>query len=607
MPVTLSDRSIRAAYKTLGKSITGNNKASLADLDKILADVADRSGLALTDAKTQLKQAVSTQEKLAIVKEGMSATEKADLTAILDGDVPLEAEAKRFLEQLVGRTPVNQPHGKGPVDISSMKLVGGKVEIAGSAAPNVTVEALNLSEIPTKRLFDDDTFVLGTTDADGKLSGKTDLKAGDWLRIRTRDKDGKTSDWMVVRADQLGKDTTGAAVALQRIELSFDSKGKVSVANNNNSRPISEPFAVMRFTNERTKAHTDITLDDTGRFPGVPKLEGKPGDTFSVAATDGRVNKDFTDKVGTLQTPGAVSGKSSDDLNIEDGKPHKDDRKPDGSSRYDLKHYTGPLFLDGASYTDVVQGNLGDCYTPAGAAALAAVRPDLFPQIIRVATPADRKLVNADRAKRHEPPLPDTGKFYVVEFQRDREGNHGKHLEPVDADFFTRNSGGPVYGTSSNSVEPGKMELWFPLFEKAWGQLNDTKYNGDGYNNIGNGGSSADLFEAVLGREARDEDFNASTKDRCFQIIKDNLAKKLPCCLATKDDKGHEALFANTGIYGDHTYTILDAYEKGGVKYLKLRNPWGESEPKGNGKDDGVFDMKLDDLPKWYSDLWTVR
>ena len=46
-------------------------------------------------------------------------------------------------------------------------------------------------------------------------------------------------------------------------------------------------------------------------------------------------------------------------------------------------------------------------------------------------------------------------------------------------------------------------------------------------------------------------------------------------------DKGNEALFANTGVYGDHTYTVLDAYEKNGVKYVKVRNPWGESEPPG--------------------------
>ena len=597
----ISDRSIRAAYKKLEASVTGGNKASLADLTSLLAKVADRAGLTMTGAETQLTQAVSTQEKMSIVKEGMSDKEKKDLEAILDrGDVPLADDAKKFLEQLVGRTPVNPTNG--PVNITDMKIVGGKVVIAGTAKANVTVEALNLSLIPTMRLHDDDTFVLGKTDASGKLSGSvSDLKGGDWLRIRTRDAQGNVSDWMVVRADQIGADTRGAEVALQRVELSDGGNGKVNVANNNNSRPISEPNAQLEFKNERTGVKTVITLDDTGRFPGVPKLDGKPGDRFTVSASDGRVNKSFTEHVGVLEVPGAGGGGTGGDVAIEDPKPHKDDRKPDGSARYDLKHYTGPLFVDGADYQDVVQGNLGDCYTPAAASALAFVRPDLIPQIIRVATPADRALVNADRAKRHEAPLPANGKFYVVEFQRDRDGNSGKHLEAVDADLYTRSWGGPLYGTGANSTEADKMELWFPLFEKAWAQL-----NGD-YNDIGNGGSSADIFEAVMGRPALDQDFSTSSKDRCFQIIKDKLAKKLPVCLGTKDDKGNEALFANTGVYGDHTYTVLDAYEKNGVKYVKVRNPWGESEPAGNGKNDGIFDLKLDDMPKWYSVLWSVE
>jgi len=599
MPVNISDRSIKNEYSKITTQFTGTSKASLNDIKDLLADIADRSGLTLTKAKDQIKSAVSTQELMSIVKEGMSAKEKTDVEAILDDPAaPLADDAKKFLEQLVGRTPVNPT--TGPVNITGMKLVNGKVEIEGSAKANVTVEALNLSLIPTLRLHDDDTFVLGKTDANGKLSGTTDLKGGDWLRVRTRDAQGNVSDWMVIRADQLGGDKRGAEVALQRVELSDAGGGKINVANNNNSRPISEPNAVLRFTNDRTGEKHDITLDDTGRFPGVPQLPGKPGDTFTVAATDGRNNTDFKDIVGTSQVMGA-GGNTGAPVQIEDPKPHKDDRKPDGTARYDLKNYTGPLFRDGANYEDVVQGNLGDCYTPAAASAMAFVRPDLIPQIVREATDADRKIVNKDRQARGEPPLPATGKFYVVEFQRDRDGNAGKHLEAVDADLYTRSWGGPLYGTGAGSKEPDKMELWFPLFEKAWAQL-----NGD-YDNIGNGGSSADVFEAVMGRPALDMAFNTRTTDACFRTIKDKLAKKLPVCLGTKDDKGNEALFANSGVYGDHTYTVLDAYEKNGVKYLKVRNPWGESEPAGNGKNDGIFDLKLSDMPKWYSVLWSVE
>ena len=43
--------------------------------------------------------------------------------------------------------------------------------------------------------------------------------------------------------------------------------------------------------------------------------------------------------------------------------------------------------------------------------------------------------------------------------------------------------------------------------------------------------------------------------------------------------------------------------EAGGVKYVELRNPWGFSEPAGNGKDDGIFKLPLADFVKYYENV----
>ncbi|OGQ25865.1 MAG: hypothetical protein A2138_22010 [Deltaproteobacteria bacterium RBG_16_71_12] len=574
MPVSLTDRSIRAAYAHLKRNV-GSGTASLDDLKGVLAAVADKAGLAMTRAKTQLDNAVSVQEKLAIVKEGLSAVEKADLAKILDaGPVALSTEAKKFLEQVIGRTPVNP--GNGAVSITAMVKQGSKVLVTGTAKPNVTVEALNLSAIPGMRLHDDDTFVLGKTDASGRLQGTVDLKAGDWLRVRTRDARGNTSDWQVIRADQLGGDAREALVAMARIELSDAGNGKIQMANNNNSRPISEPFAKLQLENQRTGEKTVIDLDDTGRFNGVPKVNGKAGDRFTLAASDGRDNTAFRTKLpGFLEVPGAGGGGSG--AQIADPKPHKDDRKPDGTSRYDLKRYTGPLFHNGISPEDVVQGNIGDCYLPAAAAALAHAMPDLL-----------RTMIKDDG----------NGKFTFT--FKDAWGGRDTKID-VDADFYTRSWGGPLYGASSNSTDPARMELWWPLFEKAYAQL-----CGD-FHTIGEGGSSSDVFEAVTGRRGFDESFSSSNADRMFTTIKQKLAKKLPVCMGTKDDHGGRGDFANSGVFGDHTYTVLDAVERNGVKYLKLRNPWGESEPSGNGANDGIFELKISDMPKWFNVVWSVQ
>ncbi|MBI1946182.1 MAG: hypothetical protein HYS27_10820 [Deltaproteobacteria bacterium] len=574
MPVTLTDRSIRAAYAHVKRSV-GSGTASLDDLKGVLAAVADKAGLTQTSAKTQLDNAVSVQEKLSIVKEGLSAVEKADLAQILDaGPVALSTEAKKFLEQVIGRTPVNP--GTGAVSISAMVKQGSKVLITGTAKPNVTVEALNLSAIPGMRLHDDDTFVLGKTDGSGRLQGTCELKAGDWLRVRTRDASGNTSEWQVIRADQLGSDGREALVAMQRIELSDAGNGKIQMANNNNSRPISEPFAKLQFENQRTGEKVVIDLDDTGRFNGVPKLNGKPGDRYTLAASDGRDNTNFRTKLpGFLEVPGGGGGGSG--AQIADPLPHKDDRKPDGTSRYDLKRYTGPLYHNGISAEDVQQGNIGDCYLPAAAAALAHSMPDAL-----------RTMIKDDG----------NGKFTFT--FKDAWGGRDKKIE-VDADFYTRSWGGPLYGASSNSTDPARMELWWPLFEKAYAKL-----NGD-FHSIGEGGSSSDVFEAVTGRTGLSEDFSTRNADRMFTTIKQKLAQKLPVCMGTKDDHGGRGDFANSGVFGDHTYTVLDTIERNGVKYLKLRNPWGESEPSGNGANDGIFELKLTDMPKWFNVVWSVQ
>lgn len=573
MPVTIKDRAIRSAYNALARKVTGDDKATLDDLKGILAVVADRGGLTGTKAKKQLDDAVSSAEVMAIVKEGLTAKEKQDLEAILDGGaVKLAPAARKLLEQLVGRAPVNPT--SGPVTITDLKQDGGKVVIAGSAAPNVTVEAINLSTIPTKRLHDDNTFVLGTTDGTGQLTGRIDLDAGDWLRVRTRDASGKTSDWMMVRADQLGRDTRGAEVALPRIELSVAGDGKIAVANNNNSRPISEPFAKLQLTNERTGKKAVIQLDDTGRFPGVPKLDGQAGDTFTVAATDGRINTKFTKTLGTLAVPGASPDAGG--AQIEDPKPHKDDLRPDGTSRYALKRHTGPLVVGEIEARDVMQGNIGDCYLPAAAAALAHVRPDALRSMMK------------DHGD---------GRFTFTFKQYGR----AKKVD-VDADLYARSFGGPLYGASTNSTDPKKMELWWPLFEKAYAQL-----HGD-YHDVGEGGSSADVFEAVLGRPALTEDFYKYNKDAGFRLIQDKLKKKLPVAMGTKEDHNGGGDFANSGVYGDHAYSVLDAFERNGVKYITVRNPWGESEPfPGDGQNDGIFTLKLDDMPKWFSVIWSVE
>ena len=138
MPLSIQDRSIKQQYTQLQTKV-GTNAASLDDIKGVLATIADRAGLAQTDAKTQLANAVSTQEMMSIVKEGLSARETKDIASILDaGPVKLADDARKFLEQLIGRTPVNPP--TGVVNFSAMVAqANGKALLTGMTKPGVTV------------------------------------------------------------------------------------------------------------------------------------------------------------------------------------------------------------------------------------------------------------------------------------------------------------------------------------------------------------------------------------------------------------------------------------------------------------------------------------
>jgi hypothetical protein len=145
------------------------------------------------------------------------------------------------------------------------------------------------------------------------------------------------------------------------------------------------------------------------------------------------------------------------------------------------------------------------------------------------------------------------------------------------------------------------MEMWWPLLEKAYAQ-----YKGS-YDAIGNGGSAGTVMSAMLGLQTRYVSLGSksqTTQDRAWNAIKSQIDNKLPAALGTGDE---EDRYRNTGIYGDHSYSVLGYKEENGKRYVKIRNPWGESEPSGNGANDGVFFMELSKVCELYDSLDLVK
>ncbi len=275
----------------------------------------------------------------------------------------------------------------------------------------------------------------------------------------------------------------------------------------------------------------------------------------------------------TLDVP--VQPRSSDDVYLAGSGPGWVDPAPAQVDRAPpVALYTGPLFKDGPSPADVQQGQLGDCYMCAAMAGLAATNPKAVRELIK--------------------PRPD-GSADVTFYERDVvSGQFHPVVIHVDAELYESRGGEVLYGHAKG--ERGSMELWFPLVEKAYAQWKG------GYETVGLGGVQNELFEAVLGRPAGWLAIGEqSDREAVWGTIQATLQAGLPIGAATQSfDDGR---YANTGVHANHGYSVLGTEQQGAERFVVLRNPWGEGEPRGDGVDDGVFRLELEDFVKLYGQL----
>ncbi len=569
----IRDAAVRTFTENLKK--TSNPKLTDANVLELLAAVGDHSRASGSKVLAELTQpGLTRHQQFDLANKGMTANEKADLATVLDqSGYEMDLGAKNFLEALTGRAEIITTFG--PLTLTGDQSNG----IIGIAKPGATIEAINLSTAPEGRLHLEDTMVIGTADAFGKFQGNIpDMKEGDIIRMRTRAADGSTSDWLTIQARGIdAQDTRNAVVNPERMDLSANTDGTVSVTPNT-ARPLSEPGATLRFTNKTTGESTDVKVNENGTLPENLKLKGKAGDEFTIAASDGRNNTNFSNVAATLKVPGGVDNGQGVDL--VDPLPHKDERNADGTSKYKLVRYTGPLFVDGPKPEDVRQGAIGDCYFPAALAAIAHTDPEVIKNMVK---------------------KNDDGTFTVSFYENRYSGVGNKADITVDGDLYVRAWGGPLYGDSLGTPrDPAEMELWFPIVEKAY-----AVWKGD-YNTIGNGGVTGKVLSEVMGAPYEHTSLSDYNKDRAWQTIIEGTKNGWPMAAGTHGDR-ESARYTNTGVYANHAYSIHGYEEENGVKYVKLRNPWGQSEPSGNGPNDGHFRLELDKFAYLYSSLAVVK
>ena len=150
--------------------------------------------------------------------------------------------------------------------------------------------------------------------------------------------------------------------------------------------------------------------------------------------------------------------------------------------------------------------------------------------------------------------------------------NGEKQLVLVDDYVPIGENGLPCFAQS------GTNELWVILFEKAWAKVNGC------YERI-QGGMAQKVFRDLTGAPA----FDHPTEDPdLFQKLLEGSNRKFAMAAGIEPKTPiEEAYFRQMGLGTQHAYSILKAVEvtdESGkkVELLKIRNPWGIVEWKGD-------------------------
>ncbi len=449
-------------------------------------------------------------------------------------------------------------------------------ELSGTAPPGSVVEAINLTNAPHGS---PDAVEVGRADATGRFRGRltgslVGSEVGDILHLRARLPGGEPSPWTAVRVRRSEEsDPRPAPLAPGRARLRANADDTITFEQ---SAHLSEPGALLALTNERTGERRVVRLDERGALPDGTSFPGRRGDSITLAASDGVHNQDF----GTVQARWVVPrpGERRFVVDLRDPAPLAADR------RYvELRRFTGPLVAGLIEPADVRQGALPNCYFAAAVAALAQRHPDVLRDMIRA---------NEDGS-------------YTVRFHKLVYDSSGEmpwaapvHIT-IDADLYESFSG-PRYGQGANDASPERMELWFPLLEKAYAILMASLHAEPSYERFERTFGATEVFEHVLGRLG-----DTLERDRGWAKLWSELsaavAEGRPATVGTPKTLAHPGLIA------DHAYTVLSVrVDEHGQRAVQLRNPWGRRTHEHDDQR-GVFWLSFEQLEALFSRFDTVR
>jgi hypothetical protein len=241
------------------------------------------------------------------------------------------------------------------------------------------------------------------------------------------------------------------------------------------------------------------------------------------------------------------------------------------------ERFSGPLYDGRPKMSDINQQDLGDCYVLAPLAACAEMDPKIIEDMIKD---------NGD------------GTFTVRMFVDDKNGKQTVHEETVDRDLYVDQDGKTVYCRGDEPSTPDQMVMWGAIVEKAFAQYKKT------YGKLGRGGDEGDTLKMITGKDTTTRTVGKQSVEDLYDFVKASLDKHQPVCCSTPEGDNDDDDFKKLtdGLILGHVYSIIDAkIGDNGVRYVRLRNPWGSDEVGKDDKDDGCFWIPLKTLQTEYT------
>lgn len=261
---------------------------------------------------------------------------------------------------------------------------------------------------------------------------------------------------------------------------------------------------------------------------------------------------------------------------LEGGTPLSRGTLPDPNLSWDTKVSTSlvtpagaQLYVNGIKADDVIQNELGDCFLLSSLSALAAANPKAIEDAI------------TDHGD---------GTFTVRFFEKQKRGPPTPLEVRVDSDLPAKSDGTLLYGQGRE-----RTELWPAVLEKAY-----ATWKG-GYSELALGGYASDALLAVTG-----------TDSDIYNPIQELSSKATWDLLVTAHTEGR-AMVTGTGVEpGEgyvpmHLYSVVGVREENGQKFVTVRNPYGNTEPGTDRKNDGVFELTLREYRQKFEDLYLLQ